>query len=102
MNCLIMPPQSTGLDLECDNRREVQIVTSPVVAAILRHAVSRPEVHKPEIEVCRSDEPDRAAACPPGIVIPRPCLVAGFAGSRNRKPLPDLSSRHRVERDGFS
>ena len=55
MNCLIMPPQATGLDIECDNRREVQIVTSPVVAAILRDAVSRPEVHKPEIEVCRSD-----------------------------------------------
>ena len=101
-NGLVVPLQLAGLDVECDERAEIEVVPGAEVAGVLRDAVARAEVHQAEVRIGCADQPQRAAADLPGVVVFRPRLVPGFAGSGHGEPFPDLLAGLAVNGDDFS
>ena len=59
---LVVPLQLAGLDVERDDRAEIQVGARALVAGVLRHAVAGAEVDQAELGIRGADEPDGAAA----------------------------------------
>ena len=94
---LVVPLQLAGLDVERDDRTEIQVGARAFVARVLRHAVAGAEVDEAEVGVRGADEPDGAAAdliC----IRRRPRLVADVFRSGDDEEFPGFLSGVAVKR----
>src|SRR5438093_1128912 len=77
------------------DRRRLQIVARSLGGIPVRPWIPRAPIGEIEDRVVRPRDPDRRSAGLP--IIAAPCLVAGFAGTRDGIKAPHFLSRHGVE-----
>ncbi len=96
---LVIPAQLPGFHLQRDDGAGKQIVTCPGFAGILRHRITRHEVHQPQLRIHACLLPHASAPNLPYIVIFRPGVMPGFTRSWNRREVPQLFAGFGIDRD---
>src|SRR4030095_4393079 len=98
-NYLVVPAQFACLQIESDNRAQIEVGARPSFARKLRHTVSRDVVDDPYIRIRCTNEPHSTAATLPDRAGFRPRVGSWLAGRGHHEEAPRFFTGLPVHRD---
>ena len=93
---LVVPLEKTGVGIDRDQRRSIQVVPPPIVAVVVRIRVARAPINEIELWIVTARHPCAAATTGQDFRIVRPGLAAGLTGPGHRVEPPDPFARLRI------